>query len=167
MKAPDFNIIDVFALVIIVVSVIVGYRRRLSGEIANMISIVAAFCMGLFFYQPLADWFLANTRLDGRNSQGIAYVFVVIAAIVVMIVLRLLLGKIMRIVIEEEFDRMGGLFAGLVRAVLFILIIFMAMNLVNHDYLNRKFGEESVVGRVVVKFIPSVDSAYEKLSTKE
>ena len=59
--------------------------------------------------------------------------------------------RIMKIVFEPAVDKPGGGFAGFVSGILAVLIVFMIMIQWPNDYLNRKFGEESVIGRVVVK----------------
>ena len=43
-----------------------------------------------------------------------------------------------------------------------ILIVVVMMNLWPHEYLNRKFGEESVVGTVVLRYMPSLRETIEE-----
>lgn len=163
MNMPAWNVIDLFALGTILLSTLIGYRRRLSGEIANLLSLAAVFFVGFIAYRPVGNWLLTYSRLDGRTADVVAYVLTTIVAIIIMVIIRLVLGSIMRIVIEEEVDKIGGVIAGMVRSFFLITIVFLVMNLVPHEYLNKKFGEESVIGRLVIKCMPSLNRAVERL----
>ena len=46
-----------------------------------------------------------NTRLDERGAQTLAFVTTIVAAMVILLLVRFGLRRIMRVVIEEQFDR--------------------------------------------------------------
>jgi uncharacterized membrane protein required for colicin V production len=161
-------IIDIGAVALIILGAFVGYRRRLSGELARLISLIAGFCLGMVFYQPVAIWMLNNSRLEGRAAQAAAFVVMMIAASVVMVIVRIFLKKIMRVVIEEESDKICGAIAGLIRGSIFVIVLFLIANIVPHDYINYHFGEGSYIGRTVSKCIPKLEKAIEdKLNERE
>ena len=160
------NIIDIAAIAIVALGVIQGCRRRLSGELAHLISVVAAFGTGLFFFRPVGDWFMAHTRLTDQGAHVVAFIATMLASLVVMTLIRIVLGRVMKVVIEPEVDRTGGAIAGFVRASVFVLIVFIIMNMWPHDFLNRIFGEESLIGSVVVKCMPALRDAVEEQKAK-
>jgi len=149
-----FNFVDIAALVLLALGAFMGYRRGLSGELARLVSIVAAFILGILFYRPVGAWIGAHTRMEDRPAQAVAFMFTVGATLVAMVLLRIILKRIMQVVFEEMTDKVGGAVAGLLRAGLTVAIIVMMVNTWPHDYLNRTFGEESVIGRIVLKYVP-------------
>jgi hypothetical protein len=75
----------------------------------------------------------------------------------VVLVIRALLGKMIKLVAEPPVEKIGGTLAGGLHAAILVLIIFVACNLVRNDALNRLFGEESVIGRFVVEKLPAAN----------
>lgn len=151
---PTPNLIDAAALIVIAVCAFRGSRRGLSGELAQAAALAVAFVLGLRFHPAVAAWLEAHSRLDARAAQGTAFAAVVAAGFVVMLLLRYVLGAVMKVVIEKKFDRTGGCLAGACRGCLLTAIVFLVMNMWPHEYLNRKFGEESLVGTLLGKCVP-------------
>lgn len=155
---PPPNIVDFVALIFIVIGAFIGYRRGLSGELAQLISMAAAFVLSLFLYHPLGSWLHENTQLYDRPqlARALAYFATIVVATIAMVLLRFLLKRIMQVVIEREADKIGGVIAGLVRSIILVAIVLLLMNMWPHQYLNRLFGEESMLGTVVVRCMPSL-----------
>lgn len=150
------SVVDIAAGFVVLVGIFVGHRRRLSGELANALGIVAAFVLGWHFRDPFGLWIRDHTRLTEQGAQAAAFALTIAAALGCMVVVRLVLHRVMRVVIEEETDKIAGCFAGFVRSVVFVAILFVVMNLLPHEYLNRKFGEESMIGRLLIEWLPEL-----------
>ncbi len=150
------NIIDILAGGLIVLGTVHGLIRGLSGELSALLSVLVAFIFTVWLHAPLAVYMVANTRLDERGAQTLAFVTTIVAAMIILLLVRFGLRRIMRVVIEEKFDRVGGAIAGCVRAIIVTVIIFIAMNLWPHPYLNQKFGEESFIGALIAPHIPAI-----------
>ena len=148
--------VDLAALLVLLWGMLRGLRRGLSGELAQLAGVVVAFLFGLRVYAPFADWLLTYTRLTGRSVQAAAFLATVVAALIVLIVLHALLRGLVRLVVEERIDRPLGLAAGAVRSAVLIAIIFVIINLWPSEYLNRTFGEESVVGNLLLRCMPAL-----------
>ena len=116
MISWDFNLTDIASLILIIIGAFVGYRRKLSGELAILLSVGAAFFVGLFFYGPLAAWLVTNTKLDVGASKVATYVFLVLGAGVMMVLLRIFLEKIMNLVIGQTADKIGVMIAGIAKS---------------------------------------------------
>jgi len=159
---PPPNAIDIAILVVVLFGLFRGYVRGLSGELAQLASVVAAFVLGLTLHPPLSTWLSEKTRLAGQNARTMAFVTTVLGSVLAMIILRYLIKRIMRVVIEEKVDKPAGLVAGGVKTVVLVLIVVVVMNLWPHEYLNRKFGEESVVGSAVLRYMPSLRETIEE-----
>lgn len=166
MILPAINVTDIAALALMGIGAFIGYRRKLSGELAILLSVGAAFFVGLFFYEPLGVWLVNNTKLDVGASKVATYVFLVLAAGIMMVLLRILLEKIMNLVIGENADKLGGMIAGVAKSLFIVLIIYLAMNVIPYDYVNRKFGEESFIGRITLRFLPSLEEVLQEKMDK-
>lgn len=160
---PPPSLIDLLALAMLVLGGVQGYFRGLSGELARLISVIIAFMLGLRFYHPFGSWALEHTRLEGRPSLALAFVVTVVTVIVVLLVLRHVIKRIMKIVVEEQVEKSGGVLAGVVRAMVYVVIVFVVLNLVPHEYLNRKFGEESLIGTAIQGAMPHMQELIEDL----
>jgi uncharacterized membrane protein required for colicin V production len=143
--------VDIVVLAIIVVNIIIGIKRGLSGELAGLVGTIAAFGLGVYFLGPFGAWLQEHTRLSEKSAGATAFITVAVGVLVVMILLRLILKKIMKITFEPTVERVGGCVAGIIRSVVLVLIIFVAILMCPHDYLNRTFGEESIVGKVIAE----------------
>ena len=160
------NLIDIIALALIVLGSIHGFIRGLSGELSHFISVLGAFIFGMWCREPLGAWLLQNTRLNEQPAEAVAFISTILAALVILLCLRYFLRKIMKVVIEEKFDRIGGAIAGFLRSVIIIIIIFIFMNLIQHEYLNQKFGDESIIGSFIKPHISYIAEKAEEQMAK-
>ncbi len=156
------SVVDIITLVFIVLATLHGMIRGLSGELSSFLGIITAFILGVWMQPVFTEWLLANTSLAESSAHAVAFAAIIIGALVVLFIIRHFMKKIMQVVIEEKFDRGLGLIAGFVRAVLIVVVIFVIMNLVPHEYLNSKFGEESVIGSFIKPHIPYIAEQAEK-----
>ncbi|OQX58126.1 MAG: hypothetical protein B5M52_05995 [Helicobacteraceae bacterium 4484_230] len=159
---PEFNLVDIIALALIAVGAVQGYFRGLSGEIARLVGTVLAFVAGISLHATVGKWILENTRLEDQAAHAVAFIATILLAFAVMIVLRLIVKRLIKVVFADGFDKSSGVIAGVLRMSIVVCIIFFGMNMIPHDYLNRTFGEESVIGRIVVKYVPMVRETLEK-----
>ncbi|MFO7871392.1 MAG: CvpA family protein [Kiritimatiellia bacterium] len=159
---PPLNPVDIAALILLVIGGLLGYRRRLSGELSRMISVVAAFILGVYFCGPVSVWLIGHTRLTENTARLVGFIVTLVSVVAVMVFLRILLKRIMMVAFEPVTDRAGGVLAGLVRTAVLILIVFYLMILCPSDYLNRKFGNESAIGTIVKRNSSVLDETFEK-----
>lgn len=162
-----FSLVDIAAILFVLVHVVLSWRRGLSEELARLAGALLAFWVGLRYHEALADWLTDHTRMEGPAALVVAYIAVVLLIILSSLLLTLLLGKLFKLALPETFDKIAGGVAGLVKGTLYVLIVFLAMNLWPHEYLNRQFGEASMIGSVVMKWLPAVQERMEKLDVQE
>lgn len=160
----ELNLVDIAALLLIGIGCIQGYFRGLSGELARFIGTVLAFMAGISLHEPVGEWILTNTRLEDQTAHAVAFIATIALCIVIMMILRVVVKKMVKVVFAEKFDKTVGIFIGMLRMGVVVCIIFICMNLIPHEYLNRHFGEESVIGRVVVQYVPTIRDTLERAS---
>jgi len=158
---PTLNLVDIVALGLIAIGGIQGFFRGLSGELARLIGAIIAFVAGVSLHGPVGEWVLRNTRLENQTAHALAFVATVFLAVLIMLVLRLVIKRLIKVVFADGFDKTMGIVAGLARMSVIVCIIFLVMNLIPHAYLNRHFGEESAIGSVVVRYVPTVRETLE------
>ena len=156
MEHFPVSVVDMIAVLVICLSTLRGFFRGLSGELAQLISLVLALVVGVYSYRPFGIWILSNTHLSHRAAHTVAFVVTVTTVILAAVLLGFVFRRIMKIVFDPKIDKPGGGLAGFVSGTLAVLLVLMILNLWPHAYLNRKCGEESVIGRLVVKFMPAV-----------
>jgi len=156
------NLVDILALLFVLVHVVLSWRRGLSEEIGRVAGAALAFWIGLRYHQMVAGWLTDHTRMEGPPATVVSYITVVLAIILASLILTLVVSKIIELAIPEGVDKVGGGLAGLVKGAFYMAMIFLAMNLWPHDYLNRHFGDESLIGSVVVKWVPAVQEQMEE-----
>ncbi len=153
------SIVDMVAFGVIAIGGIQGFFRGLSGELARLAGTVIAFFAGTLLHEPAGQWISTNTRLEERPAQAMAFIATVLLAVVIMILMQMLLKKVITLVFAPGFDKTAGVLAGLLRMGLFVCLFFIAMNLLPVDTLNQLFGDSSIVGRFVIRYVPSVEEA--------
>lgn len=150
------HLVDILALGLVAAGAIQGFCRRLSGELARLVGMVFIFIASISLHDPVGTWMLAHTRLEGQSAHAVAFIATVGLAILIMLPLRFVTQQLFQLVLAERFDKSIGTLAGMLRMSVFVCIFFLIMNLVPHPYLNRIFGEESAVGRLVLQAVPTV-----------
>jgi uncharacterized membrane protein required for colicin V production len=150
------SVVDVATIIFLLLGVVEGYRRRLSGEMAPALSTIVALALACGFFGPAARWLRAHSALSDPTARALAFSSVATAVFLVMLVLRSLFGKIMKVVIEDRTDRALGCLTGLVRTLAMAAIVFAVVIMTEHPYLSRKFGQESVIGRQVIRWCPAL-----------
>lgn len=160
--SPAVSVVDIAALILIGIGGIQGFFRGFSGELARLIGAVIAFIAGALLHEPVGQWVCANTRLEARPAQALAFIATVVIAVIIMIVTRILLSKVIKLVFAESFDKSVGILAGLLRMSIFVCIIFIIMNMIPVEFLNRHFGEESAVGHFIIRYVPTVEKTLEQ-----
>ncbi len=159
---PVPNVVDIVALAVITLGSLLGIKRGLSGELARLLSVTAAFIFGIEFCNPFGTWLVEHSRLGVRSAYAFAFLVTIVVAFIILLVLRFTLKRVIKVVIAEEFDRIGGLIAGFISSVLIVVIVLLGINLWPHDYLNRVFGSESIIGRGTLRMVPAVRKELEE-----
>jgi len=163
MAFPPPSLVDLVALAVVAIGGIVGLIRGLSGELARLISTVVALLLGLRFYRPIGEWAVEHTRLTGRAALAMGFIITILAVVVVTLFIRYATKRVLKIVVEDGAERIGGLVAGVLSASLSVFICFVMLNLMPNPYVNQKFGEDSIVGTAVLASMPTLRKLVDKV----
>lgn len=159
---PEINVIDIVACVFILLSMLHGYKRGLSGEVAQLVGVLVGFCLGMAGYRPFAAWMAANTRVSGGVADVLAFIVILVFSTGALVLVRVVLSRVMRVVFDESLNKGGGVIAAFIRSGVVTLIMFIVMNLVPHPYLNEQFGQASLIGRGTLRILPVLRAEIER-----
>jgi uncharacterized membrane protein required for colicin V production len=141
---------------------VLSWRRGLSEELARVLGSIVAFWLGLRYHAAAAGWLTEHTRMEGASARVAAYIAVVLLVILCSLILTVVVGKLIKLAMPETFDKVAGGVAGLIKGTLYAVMVFLAMNMWPHEYLNRQFGEDSLIGSTVMKWAPAVREKLEE-----
>lgn len=150
----EISIIDIAVVAILLFGAIRGGIRGFSGEIAGVIAALAAFGLAWLLTPVVAVWLAENSRLSERGAMALTFAMTAIAVILAGMLISYLLRSFIRMLIAKPLDTVIGVMAGILRVAFIIVIIFFVMNMVNNEYLNRHFGEDSITGRHISRRLP-------------
>ncbi|MBU1693479.1 MAG: CvpA family protein [Verrucomicrobia bacterium] len=164
---PQFNLVDIIALLYIALITLRGLARGLSGELARLLSAAAAVAAGLYFYEPFGRVLLQYTRLGEwggeRTAFGVAFALLLIGGWLAMRALRFLLRHLMEFTFRGRIERVGGMLAGFLRASVVAGAVILLLGLAPQEDLRQLFVEESLLGRHLARYaLPAYDELAEK-----
>ena len=155
------NVVDIAVLILILLGLIRGFVKGLSGELAGLLGATVAFAGAWYFYTPLGNFLTDKTRLSERATVAVAFVLVLIGAYLAMKILRLVLRHVMEFSFKGKIEKLGGMLAGGIRMTVVVIALVLLMTLWPHESLHRLFAEESAFGRFVFEKLGPV---YEKMA---
>ena len=165
MDDPSFldtiNYVDIVAGMCLVFGMVVGFRRGLSGELARLISLGVAVVAGWQLYEPLGNRIVEFTRLSERGSFLVGFLLSFVAFLLLAVLVRWGLKHLMEFSFKGPLEKVGGAVAGFLRCFALVSAVILAAALSPIGYLERAFGEESRIGRVVTHVLLP---AYQRVS---
>jgi membrane protein required for colicin V production len=147
--AVPFNAADLIALVFVVVCIAIGIKRGLIGLIAPIVGLIIIATAVRFGYAPCRDWMTTHLTFDASVLRLGALAVVIGIPLVLMILIRKLLGELVKLPILSGIDRLGGALAGLIAGVLFVLVVFFVLGILPKPYQSPAVKEGSWIGRHV------------------
>jgi len=151
---PSPGLIDVAVLALVALAALRGFFRGFARELAGFLTVVAAMWLGMRLHAPCGAWLAAHSRLPEQAAQACAFGVLVVLGLVFILLARWLLGKVIRVVVDERFDRPLGGIAGALGGVALALILLVAALLVPHPPLNALCAEQSFLGALVQRSLP-------------
>jgi membrane protein required for colicin V production len=141
------NIVDIIILIIIFLSVMIGFSRGLISEVVSLGTLIAAFAIAIMFTNPLAAYFSSTATVQGvvsettnaigaSTAQPISYVTIGIS-FTILFVVTLIIGAFIKMALNLMFQTgilgfgnrvLGGAF-GFVRGLLLTLVMIFLVQL--------------------------------------
>ena len=126
MTPAQFNYFDWTLVAIVIISMVLAFRRGLVRAIFALLGFIAGFQMATWFYMNVGEWVLAcRIRMSVQTARMIAFVLIVIVVAMVVDQAGRLLQRLLRTVGLGFFDRLLGTAFGFARGCLIAIAILM------------------------------------------
>ena len=153
--------IDLACLAALALAILIGVISGLTRLLASLAATLLARQGGYWRY-PTLSYHLGRLIPAGRHSTLTALVYYLIAVLIglaVFLLLRMLLHRFFKLLVEQPIDRIFGGLAGLALGLMVLFFIFSIFSLLPADNRTRKLVcESSRTGRV---FTPVVNDILE------
>jgi len=149
----SFNLIDVLLGMLIVLSLVNGYRRGFALGVLDLASWVLSLLAALRFYEPVARWLGPNINLWSEVwDQPVAFILVaVFVGVLVHLVGYALLRRMSPDVHEEPTNQALGLLPGLANGLITAAIISaLLMSIPLSESISERTRESVIANRLAV-----------------
>lgn len=118
---------DIFVLVVVVISALIGLSRGLVAEAFGLGAWVMAFLALFFLFQPVSGWLRSSMGSPVIADLAALIMVVVVTMVLVRIAGNMLSGRIKESVLGSA-DRFFGALFGLVRGMVLIAVVFLGLS---------------------------------------
>lgn len=149
----SFNLIDVLLGILIVLSLVNGYRRGFVLGVLDLASWVLSLLAALRFYEPVARWLGPNINLWSEVwDQPVAFILVaVFVGVLVHLVGYALLRRLSPDVHEEPTNQALGLLPGLANGLITAAIVSaLLMSIPLSESISERTRESVIANRLAV-----------------
>lgn len=151
--AAGFNAVDGFVAALLLIGLISGTRRGLSGEAAILVATLISGVAAWKFSGWARALLLSNAGLSPREATVAGVVLVFVAVYFLLWVVRKALAAMMQFNFKGKAERIGGALCGLSRYTVFALILLLIATFIPNDKVKKAVGEESVIGSFVSRHV--------------
>ncbi len=120
-----FNVIDILLFLLVLLSVLNGYRRGFILGVLDLAGWVLSLLAGLRFYQPVARWLAVHVpSLPQIWNRPISFILIaVVVGMAVHLVGRALLKRLPKATHERQVNRLFGVIPGLANGLISAAIV--------------------------------------------
>lgn len=149
----SLNPIDILLVIVILLSVLNGYRRGFIHGVLDLAGWVLSLIAGLRYYQPVAQWL--GPRIDVWSEvwdQPIAFVLVaVVVGVGVQIVGYLLLSHLPEDIQERRVNQVFGVVPGFVNGLILVAILSaLLLAIPLNESLSERTRDSALANRLAV-----------------
>jgi membrane protein required for colicin V production len=133
----EINLLDIAVILVLLICLLRGALRGLTGEVAGLVGLLAAFVLARQFQgalEPYLGRFIADTRIAGIVAYGVVF----FATMLFVHLLFALIKQFINMAFSSWLDRLLGAFAGVGKGLLVLSVAFyLAMIFVPNAALVR------------------------------
>ena len=148
--------VDAVCAVVLVVAVVVGSVRGLTGELSRLFAFATALAVVALAYAPIKENLLPD---DGEGSRILAFAGAVLLAAVMGALVRWGARRFLRMLVGQPVDGVAGAVLAALSTAIVLLMVFSFARLLPIPPVQETLFEKSVSGRVA---LPLVDRLVER-----
>ena len=148
--------IDIACIALIALFVVFDAIRGFSTTLSVLLGLLIAIHSGYWLYLPLKSMLGNLSCCKSHPTLGalLPYVVAILIGVVLFLLFRYFFRRFFKLIVESPMDQILGAVAGLVKALLLILIVFSGASLLPRaSRVRRIFCEDSRMGRKVVPLV--------------
>ncbi|MDX9702232.1 MAG: CvpA family protein [Candidatus Auribacterota bacterium] len=149
MQIP-LNWIDVMVGVILIIFAIRGYRRGLSGEILQVVGLLASLLLAYHFFGYVGDVLQKSISMPEGIASILGYVGVFVLLYTFFYVIRVIVHKIMSVSFIAVIEKGGGILAGTMRGVCALSVLFVLIGMLRQPAITQYIFKESLTGKYIL-----------------
>ena len=142
--------VDAVCAVVLVVAVVVGAVRGLTGELARLFAFVTALAVVALAYAPIRENLLPD---DGEGSRIIAFAGAVLLAAVLGALVRWGARRFLRMLVGQPVDGVAGAVLAALSTSIVLLMVFSFARLLPIQPVQETLFEKSVAGRIALPLV--------------
>lgn len=152
------NWLDAVIVVILIISLVMGFINGLVKEVASLAALIlgiwGAIKFSSFTAAKLYDYF----DMTGRYVGIIAFIITFGIIVIVIHFIGIIADKIVNAVSLGFINRILGIAFGLIKSVLIMSVVFAVLNAINErrPFLSKKITEESIFFNPISDIVPSI-----------
>lgn len=144
-----FSTADIVMSILLLLGALQGAVRGLTIELVRLTGGLAALAAGLYAYRPAGAVLAERTRLAGRAPFVLSFVLAVLAALILLWLLRLVFRGLMEFHFNGALERLGGALLGALRIAVLLVVVLLAVDLWGQPFFHQRLIETSAIGGLV------------------
>lgn len=137
----------------------VGFTLGLSSELVKLTGVIGGFFLSFQYYQIVGDAFSSRTPLSVEWAGALVMVGLFVVGYLLLTKVLRLLEKLMQMTFQPTLSKVGGLLAGVFRAVLVTSVVLVVCQQLPSSYLNAAIEEHSLSGQTISRVTPALYDA--------
>ncbi len=157
------NWFDLIALIVLIRSSYIGFRRGLSMELFRFLGLIVSGFASFYYYERLGDILTLNTSIPQPISNAVCFIVILLLGIALFKVLGSFTRKVMQLSFTANFDSIGGAVCGLLKGAIIASFIVVLLQQIPSEYISESIELKSFSGRYFVKFSSNLYSLINRI----
>ncbi len=149
-----WNWVDILALILVFRGAYVGYKEGLSVELVKLGTVFITYYCAIKYYARVALWITDHSRVPIDWATVLAFVAIAVAALILVWLFFKMLGKVMTLQFESRLSNVGGLIAGMGRALVITALFLFALFFVPDPFVKQQIYGNSWWGQRAIDATP-------------
>ena len=156
------NWVDVLVLIIVLRISYIAFQDGLSHEIFPLLGTVCTLVLSLHYYNKISVFLTTNlVKIPVDMANFLSFLVLIISIGFLFKLIRSILDKVIKITWHPLIEKLGGLFAGILRASMVASTTLIIIALMPLSYLQWSIRDRSLLGMHFLRIGPAI---YEKAS---
>ena len=124
------NWVDLIILIIILINVILGFKRGIIAEILTLIGLISAIFLAIFWYSDLSIFLMEQFKWNETLLNVLSFVIIFIGVIIFFRLLENVLTRITALLLLSWINNIGGALFGFIRGTIIVGLLLFLVNFI-------------------------------------